>query len=427
MSNGEVRLAGGIGARLSEFRTRYEAAQALGLKLDLTRGKPSPEQLNLSDAMLTMPGLGSGVTNSGVDTRNYGEPDGLVELRAIFAEIYGMPVENLLALSNGSLRLMHDVLVFAYLYGVPGSPLPWGREEIIRFICPVPGYDRHFAICEALGIEMIPVAMHDDGPDLAVIRDLVANDATIKGMWLVPTHSNPSGAITSPDIARALVEMPCAAPDFRIFWDDAYGVHHLVEGGPEPLPILAIAEQAGKPDRPLFFTSTSKITFAGSGVGFIGASDNNLLWLRRHLGVQSISPDKTNHLRHALFLNDPAGVREHMRRHREILVPKFKQVDEVLHRHLDDYPGVAHWNLPAGGYFISLNVVPGTAKRVVQLAGEAGVALTPAGATFPYGTDPDDSNIRIAPSMPSVADLAQAAEVLALSVLLAAAEQAVAA
>ena len=409
-------------AQVPELRARYEAARKAGLSLDLTRGKPSPAQLALSEPLLSLPGAGHAVSKSGVDIRNYGGPDGLLEVREIFAEIFGIPVEQFLALTNGSLRLMHDTLLFAYVFGVPGSPRPWGAEPAVRFICPVPGYDRHFGICENLGVEMLPVDMLPGGPDIARIRELVA-DPAVKGMWLVPTHSNPTGYTTTRETAEALVSMETAAPDFRIFWDDAYGLHHLEATGPAPLPILAMAEAAGNPDRPLFFTSTSKITFAGSGVGFIGASPANLAWVRQHMGVQSISPDKTNHLRHALFLQSPAGVATQMAKHREILAPKFAAVQRILTGRLGAWPQLASWTDPTGGYFVSLNVLPGTAARVVELAAAAGVALTPAGATYPYGVDPSDSNIRLAPSMPPLFEVEAAMEVVADCVLLAAAEK----
>jgi len=413
---------------LPVLQQKHASLRDQKLNLDLTRGKPSSQQLDLSEALLSLPGTDNHRTPTGTDVRNYGGADGLPELRRIFAALYGIPEERLLALTNASLQIMHDVIMFAMLFGVPGSPRPWCQESELKFICPVPGYDRHFAICAALGIEMIPVAMTDQGPDIDAIESLVANDPAIKGMWLVPSYSNPSGVTTSPATVRRLLSMPTAAPDFRIFWDDAYALHHLTDDEPAPIPVLDLAAEEGNPDRPLFFGSTSKMSFAGSGVGFFAASPANVDWLRKRMSVQTIGPDKVNQWRHAQFFDNPEAVRAHMRKHREILAPKFAAVDRILHQRLDDpvsgAPGVANWSEPKGGYFISLNVVPGTAKRVVELAGEVGVALTPAGATHPHGVDPQDTNIRIAPSMPPLAEVETAADVLATCVLLAAAEKA---
>lgn len=417
-------------ADLPALQAEHETWKTKGLHLDLTRGKPSSAQLDLSERLLTLPGTSHHQSSDGVDVRNYGGPDGLIELRQIFAPLYGIPAEQFLALANSSLQLMYNAVSFAMLFGVPGSPRPWGREDTVKFICPVPGYDRHFAICAAFGIEMIPVSMTDDGPDVEAIAALVANDSAIKGMWLVPMYSNPSGANITPEATKRLLSMPTAAPDFRIFWDDAYAVHHLTDDEPQTVPVLDLAAQVGNPDRPLFFGSTSKITFPGAGVAFFAASPGNLAWLRERMAVQTIGPDKVNQLRHAAFFADSEAVRQHMRKHRAILAPKFAAVDRILRRRLIDpatgISEVARWNEPKGGYFISLDVLPGTAKRVVELAGEAGVALTPAGATHPYGHDPADTNIRIAPSMPPLDEVETAAEVLATCVLLAAAEKAAA-
>jgi len=411
-----------LGEQLPQLQAEYAAQQAKGLKLDLTRGKPAPEQLSLSDALMELPGLVPHVSDEGFDIRNYGGGEGLIELRRIFGELYGIPPTQLLALANASLQLMHDALMFAYVFGVPGGEKPWGKEEKLKFICPVPGYDRHFAITEALGFELIPVPMHDDGPDADMIAELVANDSAIKGMWIVPTYSNPSGATTSLEVARKLVSMPTAAPDFRIFWDDAYALHPLTENPPASLPILELAAEAGNPDRVFFFASTSKITYAGSGVAFFAASPANLAWLKQRMAVQTIGPDKINQLRHALHLKNPDGVRAHMAKHRDILAPKFAAMDRVLTQRLGDYPEVATWTKPEGGYFISLDVLPGTAARVVELAKGAGVALTPAGSTWPYGKDPNDSNIRLAPSMATVPQVEASADILATCILLAAAK-----
>lgn len=404
---------------LAQCQEAYAALQSLGLKLDLTRGKPSAQQLDLSNALLALPGAGVTKDDDGTDVRNYGGLDGLPQLRRIFAELLGVPVEQLLAQGNASLTLMYDTLAYATLFGVPGSPRPWGREEKVRFVCPVPGYDRHFTLCEAFGFEMVTVPMTADGPDAEAVAALVAEDPSIKGMWVVPTYANPDGAVVAAAVAERLVSMPTAAPDFRIFWDNAYALHHLTDIETPSADALGLAAAAGNPDRVVLFASTSKITFAGAGVAFLGSSPANVDWYRSHLAAQSIGPDKVNQLRHAQFFGDADGVRAHMGKHRDILAPKFEAVVEILDARLG---GVATWTAPKGGYFVSLDVVPGTAARVVQLAKEAGIALTPAGATYPYGKDPDDRNIRIAPTMPPLDDVRVAMDGVATCVLLAAAE-----
>jgi len=406
---------------LPELQQAYADLQAKGLKLDLTRGKPSAEQLDLAEPMLALPGVGNHTDDAGTDARNYGGLDGGPTIRRIFAELLGLPVEQLLAGGNASLTMMHDVVAYAELFGFPESPKPWAREDKVRWICPVPGYDRHFTICEALGIEMIPVPMTADGPDAEAVAALVAEDPTIKGMWVVPTYSNPDGAIITEDVARALVSMPAAAADFRILWDNAYAVHHLTDDEVTSPNAIALAAEAGNPDRVILFASTSKITFAGAGVAFLGSSPANIAWYKKHLSAASIGPDKINHLRHALFFGSADGVREHMRKHREILAPKFEAVVQILNERLGGY-GIASWTEPKGGYFVSLDVAPGTASRVVQLAKEAGIALTPAGATHPYGTDPENKNVRLAPSMPPLDEVRTAMDGVATCVLLAAAE-----
>ncbi|RPF19869.1 aminotransferase class I/II-fold pyridoxal phosphate-dependent enzyme [Myceligenerans xiligouense] len=412
--------AAALTAALPELREAYAALQAKGLKLDLTRGKPSAEQLDLANPMLALPGDRSR-SESGTDVRNYGGLDGLPELRAMFAELLDVPVEQLLAGGNASLTMMYDTVVRAMLFGFPESPAPWSREETVRWICAVPGYDRHFAVCEELGIEMITVPMTESGPDAAAVAELVADDPTIKGMWVVPTYANPDGSVVSDDVARALAEMPAAAPDFRILWDNAYALHHLTDTETRTAPILQFAAAAGNPDRVIMYASTSKITWAGAGVAFLASSPANVAWYKKHLAKASIGPDKVNHLRHALFFGSADGVREHMRKHREILAPKFEAVTAILADRLGEY-GVGEWTDPRGGYFVSLDVLPGTAARVVALAKDAGIALTPAGATFPYGKDPEDKNIRLAPSMPPLAEVTAAMEGVATCVLLAAAE-----
>ncbi|MGN2634764.1 aminotransferase class I/II-fold pyridoxal phosphate-dependent enzyme [Nocardia takedensis] len=401
----------------------YATLRTEKLTLDLTRGKPAPQQLDLSAGLLSLPGADDYRDGGGTDCRNYGGQHGLPELRAIFGELLNIPVANLIAGNNASLQLMHDVIVFSMLYGTPDSERRWAAEPTIKWLCPAPGYDRHFAITEALGIEMIPIPMGDDGPDTAAIAALLAGDPTIKGLWAVPNYANPTGAIYTEDVVRELVSLPAAAPDFRLFWDNAYAVHPLTDTAAPVLDVLGLAAAAGNPNRPIVFASTSKITFAGSGVSFLGASSANLEWYLEHAGKASIGPDKINQLRHLRFFGDADGVRAHMQKHREILEPKFALVRRILEDRLGASK-VASWTEPKGGYFISLDVMEGTASRVIALAKDAGIALTAAGSAFPYRKDPEDRNIRIAPSFPGLRELEQAMEGLATCVLLAATEKA---
>ncbi|MET4782443.1 aminotransferase class I/II-fold pyridoxal phosphate-dependent enzyme [Glaciihabitans sp. UYNi722] len=405
-------------ATRAELEQRYDELRAQKLSLDLTRGKPSPEQLDLSNALLELPGVGDYRDASGTDLRNYGGPDGLPELRAIFGELLEIPTAQLLALGNASLSTMHDVVVHALLHGVPGGSGPWRDVENLAVLCPVPGYDRHFAICEAFGIRMIPVPFVDGRLDLETIRRLVAEDSGIRGMWCVPMYSNPTGIVYTVEETEALVGMEAAAVDFRLFWDNAYAVHHLTDDEPPVIDVLSAAARAGHPDRPLVFASTSKITYPGSGVAFFGASPNNVAWFRQRSSVQTIGPDKLNQLRHLRLLRSTDGVRRHMSAHRAIIEPRFAAVLEILERRLS---GVATWSRPTGGYFVSLDVPKGTASRAIALAGEIGVAVTPAGSTYPYRDDPDDANIRIAPTFPSQTELEAAIDALCTCVLLAAA------
>ncbi len=409
-----------LDALAATTKAAYDDLLGRGLKLDLTRGKPSAAQLDLSDELLALPGPGRSRAADGTDVRNYGGQQGLLDIRRIFAELLGVPVEQLLAGDNSSLSLMHDCVSWAVLHGVPGVDEPWfGRP--VKFLCPVPGYDRHFSICAHLGIEMVPVPLGPNGPDVAAIAEMTAADDSIKGIWVVPTYANPTGAVYDEETTRALLAMP-AAPDFRVLWDNAYALHHLTDTEHPPLDVLGLAEEAGHPDRVLVFASTSKISYAGAGVSFLGASPANLAWYLDHAGKRSIGPDKVNQLRHALWFGDAEGVRAVMRRHRELLEPKFALVESALQERLGGL-GVASWTQPEGGYFVSLDVPDGTAARVVELAGAAGIALTPAGASFPYGRDPRDRNIRIAPSFPPLAELDEAMSGLATCVLVAALEQ----
>ncbi|MGX1811603.1 aminotransferase class I/II-fold pyridoxal phosphate-dependent enzyme [Nocardia sp. NPDC055321] len=404
----------------------YATLQTEKLTLDITRGKPAPEQLDLSLDLLSLPGIEDYRDATGTDVRNYGGLHGLPELRAIFGELLGIRVENLIAGNNASLEYMHDVIVYSMLHGNADSERRWADEPVLKFLCPAPGYDRHFAITESLGIEMIPIPMGHDGPDVRAIAELVRDDASIKGLWAVPNYSNPTGVTFSEAVAHELVAMPTAAPDFRLFWDNAYAVHPLTDIADPVIDVLGLAATAGNPNRPYVFASTSKITFAGSGVSFLGASTANLDWFLKHAGKKSIGPDKVNQLRHLRFFGDAEGVRAHMQKHRAILEPKFQLVLRILEDRLGASK-VASWTEPKGGYFISLDVLEGTASRVVGLARQAGIALTPAGSSFPYGKDLEDKNIRLAPSFPSLADLEKAMDGVATCVLLAATEKLLAA
>ncbi|PQM21948.1 aminotransferase [Streptomyces xinghaiensis] len=403
-------------------RKEYAELRARGLSLDLTRGKPSPEQLDLAGDLLSLPGGGDVKAADGTDTRNYGGLLGLPELREIFAGPLQVPAGQLLALGNASLTLMHDNVVQALLSVVPGGERRWADEPRVRFVCPVPGYDRHFGVCERYGIDMVPVPLTGEGPDMDVVEELVASDPTIKGMWCVPKYSNPTGEVYSDETVRRLAAMRTAAPDFRLFWDNAYAVHHLTGERVEILSILDACAEAGNPDRAFVFGSTSKITTAGSGVAFVGSSPANVAWMKERLLKQTIGPDKVNQLRHVRFFRDTDGVTAHMERHRALLEPRFAAVYEVLESELGPL-GIAEWTRPKGGYFVSLDVPDGCASEVVRLAKEAGIALTPAGAAFPYGKDPRDREIRLAPSFPSVEEVREAMRAVAVCVRLAAAEQ----
>lgn len=411
-------------SELESFRdaeqAAYDALVASGLKLDLTRGKPSSEQLDLADGMLGLPSTTT--TPDGVDARNYGGLAGVTALREMFAELLGLEVDQLSAQGSSSLTLMKDVLSYLWLKGGVDSERPWGQEERVRFVCPVPGYDRHFALLEWFGIEMLTVPMTDTGPDVDAVAALVASDPSVKGMWLVPTYANPTGQVTTQDVAARLAAMPTAAPDFKIFWDNAYALHHLTAEETKSADIVTLAAVAGHPHRPVVFASTSKITYAGAGVAFVGGSRETVGWFHDNLGLGSIGPDKVNHLRHLEFFGTAQGVRDHMARHRDLLAPKFAEVERVLSERLGGLE-VATWSHPRGGYFVNLDVLPGTANRVIGLAKAAGVALTPAGSAFPYRHDPEDQNIRLAPSFPVLAEVTGAMEAVATCVRLAAAEQ----
>lgn len=404
-------------ARHARARADYDVFAARKLKLDMTRGKPAPDQLSLSNAMLTLPGNADYSSAAGDDARNYGVLQGLAEVRALFAPLLQAPPEQIFVGDNSSLALMHDTIVWAMLKGVPGGAKPWGDDARIAFLCPVPGYDRHFAICEQYGIEMIPVAMTSEGPALDEVAHHLG-DPRVKGMWCVPKYSNPGGEVYSDATVQALAAMPAAAPDFRLFWDNAYSVHHLTDRKRQVADILDACAKAGNPNRALVFASTSKVTMAGAGLAFFAGSPANVAWFLGRAFYRTIGSDKINQLRHVQFFRDFAGLEAHMEKHRALIAPKFEAVDAALKRRLGG-TGLAKWTKPEGGYFITVEALDGAAKRVVQLAREAGVALTPAGATWPNGHDPFDRTLRLAPTFPSQADVEAASEGIAISIELA--------
>ena len=406
----------------STLQDAYRAFQARGLKLNLTRGKPSPAQLDLSAELLSLPGATGGYAEDIGDCRNYGGLQGLAAARRLFSGIMGAPADQVVVANNSSLALMHDTVVYSLLKGTCDGALPWSRQGEIAFLCPVPGYDRHFKICADYGIRMIPVALREDGPDVDEIERLAAQDASIKGMWCVPKYSNPTGTVYSDAVTERLAAMKTAAPDFRLYWDNAYAVHHLTEQRIAIANILELSVRHGHPNRPLVFASTSKITLAGAGLAFFAGSKENVKWLLARFIPRTIGPDKINQLRHVLFLKDEEGILRLMDRHRALLAPKFQTVLDSFANKLAHVPDV-NWTRPKGGYFISLDVPRGCARRVVALAKQAGIELTPAGATHPHGNDPEDRTIRIAPTFPDLPEVAQAAEGVALCVLLAAAEK----
>ena len=404
-----------------DVREEYAAFQAKGLKLNLTRGKPSTAQLDLSSELLRLPGDKDYMAEGATDCRNYGGLQGLVEVRRLFSGILGAPADQVIVANNSSLALMHDTVVYSLLKGTCDSAAPWSKQDI-AFLCPVPGYDRHFSICDTYGIRMISVPLGDDGPDMEMVERLAGQDASIKGMWCIPKYSNPTGTVYSNAVIERLAAMKTAAPDFRLFWDNAYAVHHLTNERVEIANILELAAKHGNANRPLVFTSTSKITLPGAGLAMVAGSKDNVKWMLSRMMPRTIGPDKINQWRHVRYLKNEEGVHFLMERHRAVIAPKFQKVLDIFDAKLSGIKGVS-WTRPKGGYFISLQVPAGCARRVVALAKEAGVELTPAGSTHPYEKDPDDSTIRIAPTFPEVADVAQAAEGVAVCVLLAAAEK----
>ncbi len=400
-----------------ELLQRYGAFQSRRITLDMTRGKPCSEQLDLALGMLQDDIAKVYLAEGGLDCRNYGGLDGIPEAKVLFADYMGVAPDELILGGNSSLNMMHDTLLRAMVKGMADDVPPWGQLPKVKFLCPSPGYDRHFFICEYLGLEMIPIDMQNDGPAMGQIEDLVAGDAEIKGIWCVPKYSNPTGTVYSDDVVERLAHMKTRATDFRIFWDNAYAVHHLADG-PAPLKnILTACKQAGNPERPFMFGSTSKISFAGAGIAIMAGSQKNMQWVKNQMAFQTIGPDKLNQLRHTLFFKDMSGIETHMKKHAAILKPKFDAVQHVLQNELQG-KNIASWSKPQGGYFISIDTMKGCAAAVIKMAAEAGVKLTPAGSTYPYKNDPLDRNIRIAPSFPPLDDIQAAMELVAVCIQL---------
>ena len=398
----------------AQLKVQYKQAQDLNLNLNMARGKPSIAQLDLSMGMMDVLNSDSDLRcEDGTDCRNYGVMDGIPEALQLMADMMEVPKEHLIIYGNSSLNVMYDQISRSYSHGVMGCT-PWCKLDKVKFLCVVPGYDRHFRITEYFGIENIPVPMLPTGPDMDMVEKLVAEDASIKGIWCVPKYSNPTGNSYSDETVMRMARLEPAATDFRIYWDNAYTVHHLYDMDQDRvIEILGECKRAGNPDLVYKFASTSKISFPGSGIAALAASLNNLEDIRRQLKVQTIGHDKVNQLRHVRFFGDIHGMMEHMRKHADILRPKFEAVEEILSQELDGLE-IAKWTTPKGGYFMSFDTMDGCAKAVVMRCAKAGVVLTPAGATWPGGKDPHDSNIRIAPSFPPLEDLKTAAKVLAL-------------
>lgn len=399
--------------QLKRLQEEYKEISVQNLSLNMARGKPSPQQLDLSNELLGT--LDDYTLADGTDARNYGILDGIPECKDLFARLLDLKADQIIIGGNSSLNLMFDTIASLCLFGTGGEK-PWQYYRFegtpVKFLCPVPGYDRHFTICQELGIEMIPVPLLEDGPDMDTVERLVSEDPLIKGIWCVPLHSNPEGVCYSDKVVEQLASMKTAAPDFRIFWDNAYGIHHIYEDVPLK-NILTACEASGNPDRAYYFFSTSKITFPGAGVSLVSTGNGNIAELKKHMSAQTISHDKLNQLRHVRFFKNPENVKKHMALHAESLKPKFEMVIDKLESQLKD-SGLARWCTPKGGYFISVYTLPGCAKRTVELAKNAGVILTGAGATYPYGQDPDDSNIRIAPSYPTLDELESAMDIFIL-------------
>ncbi|MBR1771732.1 MAG: aminotransferase class I/II-fold pyridoxal phosphate-dependent enzyme [Lachnospiraceae bacterium] len=407
----------------SELNVAYQDAKAKGLSLNMSRGKPAASQLDMGMAFLDVLNSSSDMnTEAGIDTRNYGELTGIPEAKRLMAEMMGVQPENVIVCGNASLNIMYDTISRSMTHGVMGST-PWCKLEQVKFLCPAPGYDRHFAVTQHFGIEMITVPMGPEGPDMDLVERLVSEDASVKGIWCVPKYSNPQGYTYSDETVRRFANLQPAAEDFRIFWDNAYVIHDLYEDRSDNLlEILSECEKAGHPDMVYEFASTSKVTFAGSGIAAIAASAANLDAMKKSLTIQTIGYDKVNQLRHVRYFKDLNGLKAHMKKHAAIMRPKFEAVLAVLDRELSG-AGIGTWTRPNGGYFISFDAMEGCAKAIVQKCKEAGVVLTGAGATYPYGKDPKDSNIRIAPSYPTPEELALATDLFVLCVKLVSVEK----
>ena len=406
-------------AEFAAVKSQYEKLRSLHLSLDMSRGKPGADNMDLSEKMFDLVGNDTGFKNiEGTDCRNYGGLDGLKELKVLFADVLELSPEQIIVGGNSSLNMMFDTIAQAMTHGMGGEP--WLKQGKLKFLCPVPGYDRHFAITEYFGFELIPVPMDENGPDMDMVEELV-KDSSVKGIWCVPKYSNPEGITYSDEVVRRFARLNPAARDFRIIWDNAYVIHDLYDEGDKLLNIYDECVKAGNPDLPLIFASTSKISFPGAGVAVVAGSPNNVALLKSRMKYQTIGPDKLNQLRHARMFSNLYDLKEHMKKHAEIIRPKFERVLSELDTIKE--LGVARWNKPNGGYFISVYVMNGCAKRVEQLCANAGVILTPAGAAYPHGLDPDDSNLRIAPTYPSADDIGTAAKVLCVAIKYAALEK----
>lgn len=409
---------------LERLCAEYEKLKISGLSLDMSRGKPNTDQLMLAADLLDTVNSKTGLLAAdGTQCGNYTPLDGIPEAKSLMAGILDCDAGEVFVGGNSSLNLMHDCAVFCWMFPMPGGDIPWGRQDEVKFLCPVPGYDRHFAVTEHLGIKMIPVPMTPEGPDMDIIESLVKDDASVKGIWCVPKYSNPQGITYSDEVVDRLARLEPKARDFRIFWDNAYAVHDFYEDkAPELLPILPALKKYGHENNIFMFASTSKITFPGGGIAAIGASAENIAFIKKHMSIQTIGYDKINQLRHARYFKDMDGIRAHMKKHAVVMREKFGVVLDTLDADLGGL-GLASWESPLGGYFISLDTLNGCAKRVVSLCKDAGLVMTPAGATHPYGNDPDDKTIRIAPSFPVVDELREAARLLCLCVKIASAEK----
>lgn len=407
-----------------ECLKQYDDFKSQGLKLDMSRGKPCKEQLDMSMPMLDVLNSSSSLIDAdGVDVRNYGFLTGITEAKKLFADLLGVDPSMIIVGGNSSLTLMYDSVARAMQFGVYGSTKPWGKCDKVKFLCPVPGYDRHFGITETFGIEMINVPMTPQGPDMDMVEELVNNDPAVKGIWCVPMYSNPDGYTYSDETVKRFAALKPAAEDFRIFWDNAYVIHDLYDDNKDEIAdIISECEKAGNPDMVFEFASTSKVSFPGSGIAALATSANNIADIKKQLTIQTIGHDKLNQLRHVRFFKDINGLKEHMRKHAEFIRPKFEAVESVLEEELSGL-GIGSWTEPKGGYFISFDAMDGCAKAIVAKCKEAGVKLTGAGATFPYGKDPKDSNIRIAPSFPTPEEMKQAADLFVLCVKLVSVEK----